>query len=454
MNLDAYFISEIEDNLFNQFDNKQLLIEFLDVNNFTAKKNSYIFIPKTLNKSENEALFIGVSGCDDILDWVELGSKIGSKLKKDYEINIIPTNINIDVASFEYGLKLSAYSFDVFMSKKENKIQLSVNNSSFENEINNKIESVFWVRDMVNYPSLNKTPEFFIEKVKDLINNLNVDLEIYDQSWLIENNFGGVLGVSSGSIKEPYFLVGKYNTEAKIQIALIGKGVLFDSGGLSLKSPSGMETMKTDMAGAATSWGLIALLAKQRIDIGLTVYTPLVENMPSGTAIRPGDVLTMRNGKTIEVLNTDAEGRLIMADALAYASEFNPDIICDVATLTGSAYVALGLEVGAVFSNNFELANKFLDSNKESHERYHQLPLEKQYKKLIKSDIADMKNTGGSFGGAITAALLLEEFVNDNDWIHLDIAGPARSRDNDPLTPKGGTGFGVIGLYNFLRSLN
>ena len=454
MILDAYFVDQLDDKLLDNFHNKDLFDEFLQINNFTAKKNSYIFIPKTLSKSDNESIVIGISGCDEVLDWIELGSKIGSKLKKDYELNIISINSNIDSYSFEFGLKLSAYDFDIFLSKKENKPKFSIKDSNFEEEVNNKIDSVFWVRDMVNYPSLTKTPEFFINKVKELISNVNIELVIYDKNWLIENNFGGVLGVASGSIKDPYFLVGKYNTEAKKQIALIGKGVLFDSGGLSLKSPSGMETMKTDMAGAATAWGLITLLAKQGVDIGLTVYTPLVENMPSGTAIRPGDVLKMRNGKTIEVLNTDAEGRLIMADALAYASEFNPDIICDVATLTGSSYVALGLEVGAVFSNNIELANQFLESNKLSHERYHQLPLEKQYKKLIKSDIADMKNTGGSFGGAITAALLLEEFINDIQWLHLDIAGPARSRDNDPLTPKGGTGFGVIGLFNFLNSLN
>ena len=174
--------------------------------------------------------------------------------------------------------------------------------------------------------------------------------------------------------------------------------------------------------------------------------------MPSGTAIRPGDILSMRNGKTIEVMNTDAEGRLIMADALAYASESKPDIICDVATLTGAAYVALGVEIGAVFSNNKKTLESFLNSNNDGFENYHPLPLEQNYKSLIKSDIADMKNSGGRFGGAITAALLLEEFVDDLDWIHLDIAGPARSRSNNSIYPEGGTGFGVLGYFNFLTN--
>ena len=229
---------------------------------------------------------------------------------------------------------------------------------------------------------------------------------------------------------------------------------MFDTGGYSLKSPSGMETMKTDMAGAATAWGIIKLAAAFKLDIGVKVFTPLVENMVSSTAIRPGDVLTMRNKKTIEVLNTDAEGRLIMADALAYASEENPNLLCDVATLTGASYVALGLDIGAVFSNDMSIANNFVDANRNGVESYHALPLHKSYKKLVKSDIAELKNTGGRFGGAITAALILEEFVNDVPWIHLDMAGPARSRNNNPLTPTGGTGFGIIGFINFLKTLS
>jgi leucyl aminopeptidase len=224
---------------------------------------------------------------------------------------------------------------------------------------------------------------------------------------------------------------------------------MFDSGGLSLKSPAGMDTMKTDMAGAATAWGVMSLISKHKVDIGLTVFTPIVENMPSGSAIRPGDVLKARNGKTIEVLNTDAEGRLIMADALAYASERNPDLICDVATLTGASYVALGLDIGAVFSNNKKIEDKFIKSTENSKENFYPLPLHSGYKKLIESDIADMKNTGGRFGGAITAALLLENFTNGLDWVHLDIAGPARSSNR-----KGATGFSVLTLFEFFKSFS
>jgi len=193
---------------------------------------------------------------------------------------------------------------------------------------------------------------------------------------------------------------------------------------------------------------------RELFPFGLKVYTPLVENMPSSTAIRPGDVLKMRNGKTVEVLNTDAEGRLIMADALAFAAEKKPDLICDVATLTGAAYVALGVDIGAVISNSEKYSGEFIKSNKNQVESYHELPLFQGYKSLIKSSIADMKNTGGRFGGAITAALILEEFVDETPWVHLDIAGPARARSGSALNPEGGTGFGVIGFLNFFKLLS
>jgi len=409
-----------------------------------------LFLANLDNSDEVSTLVVGTNGCNTAYDFVNLGSLIGEKIDQECDIQLISKSNNLDIFSIEFGICISSYNFDNYKSKKNPKRNFKILDSSNTEEIQNKIDSIFWVRDMVNYPAITKSPDFFEEQVEKLIQNLNIKFSSFDEKWIKENNMGGVIGVAQGSERPPKFLIGEYNPDAKKQIAMIGKGVLFDSGGLSLKSPSGMETMKTDMAGAATAWGIITLVAKQKLDIGLKVYTPIVENMPSGTAIRPGDVLSMRNKKTIEVMNTDAEGRLIMADALAYASENKPDIICDVATLTGAAYVALGVEIGAVFSNNKSTLNNFLNSNANSFENYHSLPLEQRYKSLIKSSIADMKNSGGSFGGAITAALLLEEFVNNIDWIHLDIAGPARSRTSNSIYPEGGTGFGVIGYYNFI----
>ena len=449
MNIEVLLIDnheEINNELINSYEVNKNLFE---INKFEAKKGQMFFLANSDN-NEWSTLIVGVNDCKSEYDFVKLGSMIGKKIGQDCDVKFIEIGKNIDIYSIEFGLIISTYSFDEFRSEKNPDINFKVIDSEHSKEIQNKIDSIFWVRDMVNYPALTKSPEFFQQMVEDLVGGLEVNLTSYDEEWISQNNMGGVIGVSQGSERSPKFLVGEYNPKAKKQVALIGKGVLFDSGGLSLKSPSGMETMKSDMAGAATAWGIIALVAKQKLDIGLKVYTPIVENMPSGSAIRPGDVLKMRNGKTIEVMNTDAEGRLIMADALAYASESSPDIICDVATLTGAAYVALGVEIGAVFSNNSSTLDNFLSANRDGFENYHPLPLEQSYKSLIKSSIADMKNSGGRFGGAITASLLLEEFVDDIDWVHLDIAGPGRSRSSSTIYPEGGTGFGVLGYFNFL----
>jgi leucyl aminopeptidase len=449
MKIKVLLITNLDDINAESVNDYEINKKLFEVNKFEAKKGQMFFLADS-DDADWSTLIVGTDGCDSEYDFVNLGAKIGKKIGKDSDIKLVQNSKDLDLYSIEFGLEISTYSFDEFKSEKSTDINFKVIDSEYSDEIKNKIHSIFWVRDMVNYPALTKSPEFFQEMVEGLIDGLDINLTVFDEKWILENNMGGVAGVAQGSDRSPKFLVGEYNPNAKKQVALIGKGVLFDSGGLSLKSPSGMETMKSDMAGAATAWGIIALAAKQEIDIGLKVYTPIVENMPSGSAIRPGDVLKMRNGKTIEVMNTDAEGRLIMADALAYASESSPDIICDVATLTGAAYVALGVEIGAVFSNNNRTLDNFLNSNSECFENYHSLPLEQSYKSLIKSNIADMKNTGGRFGGAITAALLLEEFVNDIDWVHLDIAGPGRSRSNNAIYSEGGTGFGVVGFYNFL----
>ena len=424
-----------------------LFEEYCVTHSFEGKANQIIVMPSSYSKKENRTYLVGIGEIEDNQELYELGINIGSKIKEDVEVDFL--NIDINIVPVIDGILYAQYKFNDYKSADD----LGINKITFNNEDttenNIKQSSIFWVRNQINTPALDKSPEEFIQNVNNLVESSHVNVEVFDQKWLEENNFGGVLGVAKGSDRAPYLVVGKYNEKAKYQIALIGKGVLFDSGGYSLKSPAGMETMKTDMSGAASAWGVINLVARTNQDIGLTVYTPIVENMVSGSAIRPGDVLKARNGKTIEVLNTDAEGRLIMADALAFAAESNPDLICDIATLTGASYVALGLDVGAVFSNNKDVESKFIEAAKNTYEDFHSLPLYSKYRKLIDSDLADMKNTGGRFGGAITAALLLQEFIGDNKWMHLDIAGPARS-DNR----KGATGFGVLSLYEYFKSLS
>ena len=446
MKIDILFLNSEMNGHDEYFDN-DLFQEYCETHSFEGKKNQILSVPPSYSKNENLTFIVGLGENKENINFYDLGTLIGTKINSDAEIKFLnvveDTNLIID------GILYVQYKFNNYKSEDDS----SVNNITFqdldssENEI--KKNSVFWVRDLINTPALDKSPEEFINKVKELVDLSGIEVEVYDQKWLEENNFGGVLGVGKGSDRPPYFLVGKYNSKAKYQVSLIGKGVLFDTGGYSLKSPAGMETMKTDMSGAASAWGVINIIARTNQDIGLTVYTPIVENMVSGSAIRPGDVLKTRNGKTIEVMNTDAEGRLIMSDALAFAAETNPDLICDIATLTGASYVALGLDIGAIFSNNSDLEKKFIESAKNTNENFHPLPLFDGYRNLIDSDLADMKNTGGRFGGAITAALLLKEFIGENDWIHLDIAGPARS-DNR----KGATGFGVLSLYEFFKNLD
>ena len=446
MKIDILFLNNEMNGHDEYFDN-DLFQEYCETHSFEGKKNQILSVPPSYSKSENLTFIVGLGESKEDINFYDLGTLIGSKINSDAEIKFLnvmeDTNLIID------GILYAQYKFNNYKSEDDS----SVNNITFqdldssENEI--KKHSVFWVRDLINTPALDKSPEEFINKVRELVDSSGIEVEVYDQKWLEENDFGGVLGVGKGSDRPPYFLVGKYNSKAKYQVSLIGKGVLFDTGGYSLKSPAGMETMKTDMSGAASAWGVINIIARTNQDIGLTVYTPIVENMVSGSAIRPGDVLKTRNGKTIEVMNTDAEGRLIMSDALAFAAETNPDLICDIATLTGASYVALGLDIGAIFSNNSDLEKKFIESAKNTNENFHPLPLFDGYRNLIDSDLADMKNTGGRFGGAITAALLLKEFIGENDWIHLDIAGPARS-DNR----KGATGFGVLSLYEFFKNLD
>ncbi len=446
MKIDILFLN-IEMNSHDEYFDNDLFQEYCETHSFEGKKNQILSVPPSYSKSENLTFIVGLGENKEDINFYDLGTIIGSKINSDAEIKFLnvveDTNLIID------GILYAQYKFNNYKSEDDS----LVNNITFqdldssENEI--KKHSVFWVRDLINTPALDKSPEEFINKVRELVDSSGVELQVYDQKWLEENDFGGVLGVGKGSDRPPYFLVGKYNSKAKYQVSLIGKGVLFDTGGYSLKSPAGMETMKTDMSGAASAWGVINIIARTNQDIGLTVYTPIVENMVSGSAIRPGDVLKTRNGKTIEVMNTDAEGRLIMSDALAFAAETNPDLICDIATLTGASYVALGLDIGAIFSNNSDLEKKFIESAKNTNENFHPLPLFDGYRNLIDSDLADMKNTGGRFGGAITAALLLKEFIGENDWIHLDIAGPARS-DNR----KGATGFGVLSLYEFFKNLD
>ncbi len=308
-------------------------------------------------------------------------------------------------------------------------------------------------RDLINEPAKTMTPTRFADVATEVAETAGLAIRVWDEEDAKRERLGGLLGVAAGSEQPPRMIRLTYRPSGTPlgKVALVGKGITFDSGGLSLKPPGGMETMKTDMSGAAAVLAAMSVLGALDCQFEVNGYMALTENLPSGTATKPGDVLTTRSGKTIEVLNTDAEGRLVLSDALTLAVEDGAEQVVDLATLTGACVVALGGEIAGIFSNDETLVADIVAAGEIAGEPYWQLPLPKRYRKHIDSEIADMKNMGEpGAAGAIAAALLLQEFVGDAKWAHLDIAGPSRSNKDVDIFAKGGTGFGTRTLLAWL----
>jgi len=310
---------------------------------------------------------------------------------------------------------------------------------------------VLLARDLVNEPGNVKSPAFLAEQAQAMAAEVGLQCTVLDRPALEQEGFGALLGVAQGSIREPRLIVLHYRGAGDERpVALVGKGVVFDSGGISLKPGEKMDQMKMDMAGGATVLGTLLAAALLKLPVNLTGIIPAVENLPSGSALRPGDILTSLAGSTIEVLNTDAEGRLILADALTYAKRFNPREVIDVATLTGACIIALGHHAAAVLGNHKGLLSQLHRAGEASGERCWQLPLWDEYSEQIKSEVADLKNIGGRPAGTITAAAFLQHFAKDYRWAHLDIAGTAWQEKGADYRPSGGTGFGVRLLIEHL----
>ncbi|MEX2290657.1 MAG: leucyl aminopeptidase [Mycobacteriales bacterium] len=312
-------------------------------------------------------------------------------------------------------------------------------------------------RDLVNTPSLEKTPDWLAGAAKDLLADL--DVRVLDEKALASRGFGGILGVGQGSTQPPRLIEATYDGGGSRHVVLVGKGITFDTGGLSLKSNDGMLAMKTDMAGAAAVLATLRAVADLRLPLRVTVLVAAAENMPSGTAQRPGDVLTQYGGRTVEVLNTDAEGRLVLADALAYADrDLKADVLVDLATLTGAMPVALGKRHAGLFASDDALAAQLEAAAAASGEPLWRMPLVEDYRVALDSPIADLRNIGQPTlklqGGSITAALFLREFTGGRPWAHLDIAGPAMAGGDEDEKTKGGTGYGVRLLTAWLTELS
>ena len=319
-------------------------------------------------------------------------------------------------------------------------------------------QATMFARDLVNTPGKDMKPQELVEAAKELAKGVgSISVSVYNKERLEKMGAGGILAVAQGSPHDPALvhMVYKPKKKAAKKVAIVGKAVTFDSGGLSLKPPSAMENMKVDMAGSASVLGVFSVLKNLSLNVEVHGIFAACENMPSGEAIRPGDVVQMLNKKTVEILNTDAEGRVTLADALVFANKQKPAAIIDLATLTGACLVALGEEVAGLMSNDKKLTKAVLKASNVSGEKMWELPLEKNYQKLLESKIADYKNIGGRWGGTLTAGLFLQAFVGKTPWVHLDIAGPSYAeRPVDPYTLRGATGYGVRTLLTWLQQLS
>ncbi len=412
----------------------------------------------------SRVILIGLGKPADVTDRIlnEAGGSAVAALGRDAAAAIAAGTLTPEhAAGVAMGSMLKAYRFDRYRTKEkpEDKPKLAklavltadAARARVEWEANKAVaEGIFLTRDLVSEPPNVLNPAEMAERCKKLT-ALGLKVEVLGPKEMQKLGFGALLGVSQGSVNEPRMVVmhwngaagGKGKTKEK-PVAFIGKGVTFDTGGISIKPAGGMEDMKWDMAGAGTVIGLMAALAGRRARVDAVGLVGLVENMPSGSAQRPGDVVTSYSGQTIEVINTDAEGRLVLADVIWYAQEkFDPKFMVDLATLTGAIIVGLGHEYAGMFSNDDGLAQKLTAAGQTTGEKVWRMPLDEAYDKQIRSDIADMKNIGGRPAGSITAAQFIQRFVNKKPWAHLDIAGMAWSGKDGACTPKGATAFGV-----------
>lgn len=396
-----------------------------------------------------------------------------------------PEGLELDqgdgVRAVTEGLILGAYRFDTFKSSARPGLDAAtiavgdavraVQPAAARGRAT--AEAVCFARDLVNEPGGSLTASVFAERAAERAEAAGLTAEVMDHEAIVAEGLGGLLAVNQGSAEQPRLLKLTYEpsgsdaagddapvadglpeADAHDTVALVGKGITFDSGGLSLKTADGMMEMKSDMAGAAAVIATMCALPALDVDVKVVSFTPMTDNMTGGSAQRPGDIYTARNGTTVEVLNTDAEGRLVLADALSLAVDEEPDAIIDLATLTGACMVALGQKIAGLMGNDDVFCGIVEEAADVAGERVWQLPLPADYRKGLDSPVADLKNIGGGrFGGALTAGLFLQEFVGEDiPWVHLDIAGPAYLSEPDGVAPKGGTGFGVRTLLTLLET--
>jgi leucyl aminopeptidase len=429
----------------------------LEAGGFEGKSGQTLTLPHSAAKA---VLMVGL-GEEASFDSLRAASGNAIRSVKTQRAVTLLASVDIEEATRAVveGTLLGGYQFRVYKTSND---ALDVETVDIvgadEDELESTVvgcEATVLARDWVNIPAKDKSPETLAGLIETAVEGNEVSVEIWDRERIEEEQLGALLGVAAGSDRDPRVVILQYRPEGASQhIALVGKGIVFDTGGLSLKTAQYMEEMKDDMSGAAVVAAATIGIARLGIPVNITTITPLTDNAVGGDATRPGDVLRPVEGPTIEVLNTDAEGRLILADGLGLAKRYEPDLTIDVATLTGAAAVALGKQVAAVFGSDREVAAKVLDAAAKAGEEFWELPLHKGYRKSIDSNIADIKNISGSrYGGAIVAALFLAEYAGDGPWAHLDIAGPARREETAGEFVKGAAGVGVRTLIELARTV-
>lgn len=442
--------------------------------NFKGKPKSTLVLAAPAGLDADRVVIVGTGAVEDRAkaDPVMLGGAVMGALGKGKSATILligPKGFNVApeaAANFALGMRLRAYKFDRYKSKKDDdapkgdvSVTIGVADPSAAKKIwaaeSGVADGVILARDLVNEPPNVLYPAEFGRRAAEL-EKLGVDVEILDGKKLEKIGMRALLGVGQGSERDSRVAIMRWNGAKKGSkdkpVAFIGKGVCFDTGGISIKPAGGMEDMKGDMAGAACVVGLMHALAARKAKVNAIGVIGLVENMPDGNAQRPGDIVTSLSGQTIEIINTDAEGRLVLADVLWYTKDrFKPQFMIDLATLTGAIMVALGQDNAGLFSNNDELAERLTKAGLETGEHVWRMPLGPSYDKMIDSKFADMKNTGGRFGGSITAAQFLKRFVEDVPWAHLDIAGTAMGSPSSDVNQSWSSGWGVRLLDRLVR---
>jgi len=434
-------------------------------NQFKGKSGSALDILEPEGIKVQRLIVIGAGKASELKekDFLKFGGVLAGKLNSASEAVTIVAELPegamqpAQAAAIASGIKLRAYRFDRYKTKKKDgedrslrtEVSLAVEDVAASRKAfapdADVVDGVILARELVNEPPNVLYPEEFARRASQL-KKLGVDVEVLDVKAMAKLGMGALLGVAQGSARPGRTVIMRWDggKKGEAPVAFVGKGVCFDTGGISIKGAASMEDMKGDMGGAACVVGLMHALAARKAKVNAVGAIGLVENMPDGNAQRPGDIVTSMSGQTIEIINTDAEGRLVLADVLWYvAKKFKPKFMVDLATLTGAIMVALGTENAGLFSNNDELSERLIKVGQETGEKVWRMPLSSEYDKLIDSQFADMKNTGGRYGGSVTAAQFLQRFVDNTPWAHLDIAGTAMGAPKTEINQSWGSGFGV-----------